>query len=79
MLVHVKAYDAWTRKLLELVREKGPAISVRVQGPYLGGTPVLRPEAGDNAVVVVAGGHDLRALPILGLLASIPKHDLARA
>jgi hypothetical protein len=34
MLLHIKAYDRWTRQLLDLVAAKGVNFTVKIEGPY---------------------------------------------
>eukprot|EP00775_Hariotina_reticulata_P001549 gene1549-1888_t len=70
LLVHIKAYDRWTRKLVQHVADNGCAIRLKLQGPYPelpgadSGTlaPKKMPPAGhqkhslkQNGVVIVAG------------------------
>ncbi len=54
MLIHAKAYDAWTRRLVTVVKARGAALAVRVEGPYPE-TPGWFSERGDEALVMVAG------------------------
>lgn len=54
MLIHVKAYDGWTARLVSLVRERGAELAVRAEGPYPE-APHWAAAAGDDAILIVAG------------------------
>lgn len=55
MLLHVKAYNRWTRHLVTAVREQGRRLAVRAEGPYAE-SPAWAQDAGDGALVIAAGG-----------------------
>lgn len=55
MLIHAKAYDRWTSRLVRLVAARGPEVVLRAEGPYAD-APLWAQRAGDDATVILAGG-----------------------
>jgi hypothetical protein len=51
MLLHIKAYDRWTRQLVDLVAAKGVNFTVKIEGPYaeLPGAVLGHPEVHGGA------------------------------
>lgn len=54
MLIHAKAYDRWTRRLVQAVKARGAALAVRAEGPYAD-APAWTQRAGDDGAVIAAG------------------------
>ncbi|GBF98331.1 ferric reductase [Raphidocelis subcapitata] len=69
MLIHAKAYDRWTSRLVRLVAARGSEVALRAEGPYAD-APLFAQCAGDDAIVIVAGGIGIAAA--LSLLEDLP-------